>query len=195
MKSNLLSALIIASPMFAAQSAYSEITNWKTVGEWDVSFYPGTGGCLASAEYEGGLSFLIGLTDVNGDIALEIVLLKEEWQAIEDDKEYTVNVKFGNETPWTLEMTGVRLETFNGLNFSISAATEEAGLIAEEFVREVSMDWTYDGKNIAFVTLRGSRAAFEEAVACTKSYRNATQQSDDPFSSSSQRSADDPFAN
>lgn len=178
-----------------ANMAHAEITQWKVVGEWDVSFYSNADGCLAYAEYEGGMSFFIGLTDLSTSALLEVSLLKDQWQGIEAGKEYSIKVQFGNEEPWTLEMLGVKLETLNGLTFTFDASSDQAALFAEEFMREVSMDWSYAGQTVDYVTLRGSRAAFEEAVACAKSYRDAITPSDDPFSSGGQRSSDDPFAN
>lgn len=91
-------------------------------------------------------------------------------------------------------MRGVETETLFGLTLNLPANSEEAGQIVEEFMREVSMDWKYDGKPLAYVTLRGSRIAFEEAVACAKSYRGAVHGSGDPFASSAPRSSSDPFA-
>jgi hypothetical protein len=180
---------------FAPLQVEADVVPWKVVSDWDISFYDSANGCLAFADYEGGMSFFIGLTNLDSELVFEITLLSEAWKSIESGKEYSVSAQFGNESPWTLEMRGVETETLFGLTLNLAANSEEAGQIVEEFMREVSMDWKYDGKTLAYTTLRGSRVAFDEAVACAKSYRGAVQGSGDPFSSSAPKKPNDPFAN
>lgn len=184
------SVLLSMTPLQVA----AEVVPWKVVSNWDISFYDSVNGCLAYTSYEGGMSFFIGLINLDRDLVFEITLLNKTWKSIESEKEYTISARFRNETPWKLEMRGVETETLFGLTLNLAANSDEAGQIAEEFMREVSMDWTYDGKTLAYTTLRGSRVAFEEAVACAKSYRRAVQGSEDPFSTSPTRNSADPFA-
>lgn len=165
----------------AAGGASADSTLWKTVGWWDISFYSESQGCSALAVYDGGVSFFIGLDASGDEIAMEVLLFDEKWKSIEDDKEYEVKVAFGNETPWTLDMTGRKAENISGLRILIPLSSEQAADFADEFMRETSMEWTYEGVSLGSLALDGSRQAFNEAIACTRSYREAVEQAADPF--------------
>lgn len=169
--------------MLAAAGAAADTIAWKTVGGWDISFYPGAGGCQAFAEFEEGTVFFIGFDNNNahGVLALDVTMLDRRWGSIEAGKEYAIEVKFGNETPWTLNMDGVRIEDFPGLNILIDASTDEAGLFIDEFQRETSMAWRFNRASLGRYTLRGSRRAFNEVFACQRSYLEALSSQSDPF--------------
>ncbi|GGH22495.1 hypothetical protein GCM10010973_07830 [Cribrihabitans marinus] len=170
--------------------AKAEITDWKTIGWWDISFYSGSEGCSAFAAYDGGFSFFIGLAG-REDLYLEIFIANKDWRSIEEGKEYEVTAKFGNESPWNLEMTGSVDDDFRALRLYVPADSDDAGRFVQEFMRETKMRWTYEGADLGLYKLNGSRRAFKEVVACTKSYRDAVRSSSDPFSRSSTGS--DPF--
>lgn len=172
-----LAAILIA----AAGGASADSTLWKTVGWWDISFYPNSEGCSALAAYDGGISFFIGLDATGDEIAMEVLLFDEKWKSIEDEKEYEVKVAFGNETPWTLDMTGRKAHTISGLRILIPLSSEQAADFADEFMRETGMEWTYDGVSLGSLALDGSRQAFNEMIDCTKSYQEAVGQAADPF--------------
>lgn len=181
--------------MFGPEQSMAESSPWKTVGGWDVSFYPATDGCTAFTVYDDGIAFFIGISKKDETLNFEMTLMNDKWKSIEDKKEYEVVVTLGNEEPWTLEMSGVKFDTTWGMNFSTPASSEKAGKFVEEFMREVDMEWTYNGTRLGYLSLRNSRAAFEEAVACTKSYQDAVGTTSDPFSSDGNNKTIDPFAN
>lgn len=181
--------------MLGPTQTLAEYSTWKTVGGWDISLYPSSGGCQAYAQYNDGVSFFIGLSRDDDTLNFEMTLMNDKWKSIENNKEYEVVVTLGNETPWTLEMTGVKFESTWGMSFVTPASSEKAGRFVEEFMREVGMEWTYNGKRLGYLSLRDSRAAFEEAVACTKSFQDATGSSSDPFATGSSSKTLDPFAN
>ena len=183
-------SLILSSTQLAA-----ETSRWKTVGGWDVDFYPNSKGCLAYTVYTDGVAFFIGLTKSSDTLYFEMTLMNDKWKSIEDKKQYEVVVTLGNESPWTLEMTGVEFEDTWGMTFSTPASSEKAGQFVNEFMREVNMEWTYNGQQLGFLSLSNSRAAFEEAVTCTKSYQDAIGGSSDPFDAGGNTKNDDPFAN
>lgn len=192
MKAISYSSLSIAlfATMFGS-AAHSEISKWKDIGWWNISFYPANSGCSAYAEYEGGTHFFIGL-EGEQNLYLRVMIFNDLWKSIEKEKEYDVEVTFGNETPWTLEMTGVELKSSSGLSFVIDAQSETAGLFVEEFSKEVNMQWQYLGKPLGLLLLlNNSRDAFREVVECTRSYKDAVEQISDPFAVGTGKS--DPF--
>ncbi|MBE1282716.1 MAG: hypothetical protein GJ676_05340 [Rhodobacteraceae bacterium] len=117
-----------------------------------------------------------------------MTLLDERWSSIEAGKEYSITVKFGDESPWTLPMDGVRIDDYPGLNILVDAESDEADLFVDEFQRETSMSWSYSGNSLGRYTLRGSRRTFDEVVNCQRSYFEALEAQSDPFAKA------DPFA-
>lgn len=176
--------------LFCSKAAIAETSEWKTVGWWDILFLPSTGGCTAFATYDKGVMVGIGLASAE-ELQMHVILMNDDWKSIEEGKEYEINVKFGNETPWRLEMNGFQTQSSYGLDLTLPAATDQSGVFAKEFMRETGMEWHYEGRSLGDFSLKGSRLAFQEVVACTKSYRSALQTSADPFASSS--SSSDPF--
>lgn len=185
----LTAGFLAAGPTGAA----ADTIDWKTVGGWDISFYPGSEGCQAFALFEEDTAFFIGFDNTGGVLALDVTLLDERWSSIQDGKEYSVTLHFGNETPWTLEMDGVQLDGYPGLNIMIDAGSDEADLFVDEFQRETRMEWSFGGSRLGRYTLRGSRRAFDEVIACQRSYFEALETQTDPFATSGTGKTD-PFA-
>lgn len=173
----------------------AEVTLWKKAGNWSVDFYSALPGCLASLAYEGGTFFMIGFIREDDRILLDVTLMDKAWGSIESGKEYSIKVYFGDETPWTLEMTGQDYNGIPGLNFAFDAMTDQSGEFAKEFMRETGMKWFYKNSLLGSYSLRGSRQAFDEAVACQRSFNEAVSGVSDPFRGSSHGSNSDPFAN
>lgn len=184
--------LLAACLAIAGSGVAAEAIDWKTVRGWDISFYPGSAGCQAFAQFEEGSAFFIGFDNTDNILALDVTLLDEKWGSIEDGKEYSIVLHFGNETPWTLSMNGVVFEGYPGLNIMIDAGSDEASLFVDEFQRETSMAWKFGNATLGRYTLRGSRLAFDEVIACQRSYLDAMSSNSDPFSSGGKSS--DPFA-
>ena len=195
MKICLATACFCFSLLSPFPAAWAENSDWKTIGWWDISFYPKAAGCSAFAQFDGGISFFIGLSGNANEISLEVILLNEKWKSVQRDKQYTVNVQFGNEQPWVLDMWGVQDNGFGGLKISEPASSTQAGKFVQEFIREVDMEWEYDGSSLGRLALNDSGAAFAAVVDCTKSYRSAVGQAADPFSSGAPSRSTDPFSN
>jgi hypothetical protein len=187
-------ATSLAALALTAAAATADTILWKTVGGWDISFYPNSAGCQAFAEFEEGTLFFIGFDNANasGALALDITMMDRRWTSLEGGKEYSITINFGDETPWTLNMDGVVVQDMPGLNIMIDASSDEAGLFIDEFQRETRMAWAYGNASLGRYTLRGSRRAFDEVFACQRSYLEALASQSDPFTGTSTRK--DPFA-
>lgn len=165
----------------------ADTVGWKTIGGWDISFYPASEGCQAFALFEDDTAFFIGFDNTGTSLNLGVTLLDERWGSIKDGTEYSITATFGNESPWTLPMDGIRVDDHPGLNLLIDASSDQADLFIDEFQRKGSMTWSFGNSTLGRYTLRGSRKAFDEVLACQRSYLAATGGGVDPFSSS------DPF--
>ena len=171
----------------------ADTIDWKTVGGWDISFYPGSAGCQAFAVFDRETAFFIGFDNNNDDLSLDVTILDERWSSIQDGEDYSITVKFGDESPWTLGMTGTVVDNYSGLNLMIDVASDEAELFVTEFQRENSMDWSYNNNRLGHYTLRGSRRAFDEVIKCQRSFLEAVNENKDPFAGNSSGKSD-PFS-
>ena len=119
--------------------------------------------------------------------------MDKNWKSIETGKEYPITVKFGDEAPWTLNMMGRRGSDIPTLVFEVDAHAKNSGDFVEEFMRELRMTLDFEGKPLGTFSLRGSRLAFKEVVACQRSFNDAMSSVEDPFAASGQASQPDPF--
>lgn len=172
----------------------ADVSSWKKVGGWDISFYSNLPGCLAYMPYEGGTQFWIGFIKRDDDILLDVSLMDDAWTSIEPGKEYSIKVYFGDETPWTLEMTGRDYDGSPAIDFAFDASTEQSGRFIEEFIRETGMKWYYRNTMLGHYSLRGSGLAVDEVVACQKSFNEAVAGVSDPFGGGTGGSNSDPFS-
>ena len=188
-------SLLTAALIAGATVAPADIIDWKTVDGWDISFYPGSAGCQAFALFEENTAFFIGYDSTENQLSLDVTILDESWASIEDGTEYPIKLRFGDESAWTLNMDGVRLDGYPGLNIMIDATSAEARLFIEEFQHERSMEWRYQKTVLGRYTLSGSRKAFDEVIACQRSYTQAMTSDADPFAASPASDSDsDPFS-
>jgi len=169
--------------VLAAAPAGADVVHWKSVGYWDISYFPSDHGCSASTAYEKGISFDIGVSTNSSGAYLIVYLYNSAWTSIEDGKSYPLTVQFGHSAPWNIDMNGQVVDGDPALSFSHDFGSKEAQNFMTEFMQANSMEWTYNGTSLGVLSLRGSSAALREAVNCTKSYLDAAGSSD-PFSGS-----------
>lgn len=181
-----LHSIIVAALMVAAPVQADEIVHWKDVGGWDISYYPGPGGCVASTQYDAGTAFFIGFNSNFDERVLDVTLMDDRWQSIADDADYDIGVQFGTASPWELGMTGRKMGDSGALTLKVYSASDDAKRFVEEFMAMTTMNWDFDGTELGRFTLRDSRRAFNEVVACQNSYDATT--TEDPFAKT------DPFA-
>ena len=184
--------LALAALVFLPQTALAEITEWSRIGQWEVDFYSGPKGCLAMKHFEN-TTFFIGFDTTENSFDLDVTLMNENWKSIRDGEDYEISVTFGDETPWPFTMTGVMYGGTPGLTIYSEAQSDAAKLFMEEFMRENNMLWRYDNIELGNFSLRNSRRALTDVMACQDSYQAAIESVSDPFSFTSTRSSD-PFA-
>lgn len=139
---------------------------WNVVGGWDISYYPEAKGCQAFALFERETAFFIGFDDTEARRSLNVTLIDQAWTQIEDGVEYPVQVRFGSNPAWTLDMDGRVMNGYPALTIHIEAGSREAEQFVREFRQEAEMQWGVGGDVLARLTLRGSLKAFDEVIAC-----------------------------
>lgn len=164
----------IALVPLTAVPVKTEPVRWSVSDGWDIAYYPSTRGCLAFASFDG-TAFFIGF-DMHADVpALDITVLDDRWESIVPQKAYPVTLAFGDEQPWTLDMTGVFMDGAPGLNILIDTSVDKSAVFIEEFQRELRMTWSYGDFRLGQFTLRGSRRAFQQVLACQREYDAAAR--------------------
>lgn len=179
----------LAALAVSALPALAETTHWKTVGWWDVEFFPSFGACSAVAEYDNDSFVLFGLDATGDELGMQVAILNDHWNSIVEEDEYKVVVRFDRRTPWDLTMYGTNVEGRRGLYNVWPAVSDSAGNFIEEFQASNRMVWTYQGSELGNFSLQGTRMAVNEVVACTDSFLKATG---DPFATSGNGKSD-PF--
>ncbi|WP_109463789.1 hypothetical protein [Albibacillus kandeliae] len=142
---------------------------WSVIGNWDISYYSATEGCLAYARFDH-TDFFIGFDTREEKPALDLTVLDDRWESIEPDVTYPVTLMFGDEEPWTLDMRGVHMDDSPGLNILIDASMNKAETFIEEFQREMRMSWSYGDTKLGVFTLKGSRSAFQAVLDCQNAH-------------------------
>ncbi len=148
----------------------AEPEDWATIGGWDISYYPGAGGCQALALFEEDTAFFIGYGGSGGARTLEVTLLDRRWTGFELGREYAITARFGVESSWTLAMQGVRRGAFPGLVFSIGAETDQAQLLVEEIRKQHWMTWSQGDDLLGRFSLKASSRALDAVGACQQAH-------------------------
>ena len=135
-----------------------------------------------------GTGLYLGLVGADADLHVELLVFNVDWHSIEQDRDYPIELRMDDGAPWDLTMSGIRGDGARGLGFYYPADTEVAGGLMEELMGGSTVELWYRGTSLARLSLTGSARAYEEVVACTRSYRDAVMATADPFA------AADPFA-
>ena len=76
---------------------------------------------------------------------------------------------------------------------SIQDGNDQTELFIDEFQRENSMAWSFNDNQLGHYTLRGSRRALNEVVACQRGFFEATNKIGGPYSADNSGKSD-PFS-
>lgn len=183
---NPLNALPLHLTVFAALFGTSvsaetiNSTNWKDVRGWNISYYEDQGCQLYNGT--GKTNFWMGFYPIDDGFGWEILLENPNWRSIESGKEYSVTVKFGTRSPWSIEMEGQEWDDSFALR-SLNSIGDDVIELADEFKRSNKMIWSYEGTILQEFSLSGSSVAFDELIKCQQSVMDA--QKSDPFLGSS----------
>jgi hypothetical protein len=174
-------ALAVALTLAAAPAAAQGTVHWKTVGWWDVQFFPEYGACAAIAEYDNDSFVFFGLDTTFDDLGLRVAILNHNWSSIVVDDDYQLVVRFDRRAPWDITMYGTEVQGRRGLYNIFPATSDSAGNFVREFQRSIHMVWTYQGSELGDFSLKGTNMAMNEVMACTESYLDAVATPSDPF--------------
>ena len=153
-----LTAAVVAPP---AQSAEYYISSraWDKVQGWEIAYNQDRNGCFAYAEYSGGYYIWFGFNGVERDGFLAIS--NEKWKHITANETYDARYVFDGSRSWTGRGSGYVLK---------SSAGVDVGNLKIEFMRDFARSARVEvtlANRKERLSLRGTRAALEEAYRCT----------------------------
>lgn len=182
-------AIIAAILCIPAHAQTVNSTTWKDVRGWNISYFEDQGCQIFNRA--GKTNFWMGFYETEDSVGWEILIENPNWRSIEEDKEYSVGVKFGSRDPWAINMTGQEWDDSFALR-TLNSINDDVLDFADEFRRSNRMVWSYEGTILQEFSLSGSSLALDELFRCQQSVMDA--QRADPFlgSSGSDRSVD-PF--
>ena len=166
--------------------------HWKDVQGWSVYSDRSNGNaCYMFSIFEGGTALRLGFNGPENPSRSYLAIGDVDWASIEDGKDYDISIRMDRESPWTATAQGmlrgeIRFLVIQNLNVDFF----------DEFARKLGVQFFYEGKQIAHLSLRGSYAALSEMLECQSvinEYLN-TPADGDPFKNGSKApEGDDPF--
>jgi S1-C subfamily serine protease len=152
-----VAALATAGGAAAQLSLDADIVN---VRGWDVGYTKTMNGCVATAKFTDGTEVWTGFSQKYGAF---LAFTNDKWQSINPNGNYQLDVRAQGYGVWRGAFAGFAQGSGRGL---ISANLKTDFLL--DFARAGGMTVAYQGRDITRVSLSGSRAAIEEALACYK---------------------------
>ena len=168
-----------------------EATEYSTHGAWTIAIDNTLdNGCFVSATYAGSAALRIGF-DPSSD-SFYALFADDDWRSIEYGKSYTVEVVFGDESPWRGDATGFSFNPPNNEGVLELVVSQEASeLFLLEFMQEQNVVVRYKNKDIMNLNLSDSFRSGLELLECQKAMDKFTA---DPFDEITAPSSNDPFA-
>lgn len=186
----ILIVLLLAIISTSAKS--EEPPKWGEFDGWGIYVDTSLGnGCFAFSIFEGDSLLRFGINNSEEDEELIYAVFGDpNWKSIEYGKKYSVEIKFGDEEPWSGDARGMSFDPPENQPYLwISVKSGNASKFFDEFMEEKSVSLFYNGSVITNLSLKGSYTAGLELVKCQKAMDRNKK---DPFSAP--RNSNDPFA-
>lgn len=185
----LLWLLLSANANMAETFEYAAVRSWSIRVDMTLDY-----GCYIYSKYEDGTEFRVGVDILKGSIYL--LIGDSKWQAIEYQKKYEVQLKFGDEFKWTERAEGYSFyppEDQPYLAISIDGSNENyLALFLKEFSQEANFQLFFNGTSIANLGLNGSDKALQKLYECQEEM-DSIPHGDDLIEDSPEHTSDDPF--
>lgn len=190
-------AAMLALSAGAASAQSSEF--WGSVGDWNVSIDTTIeNGCFALADWDSGEIMRIGRNPQRNN--MYILIGNQKWASLEAGVTYEIKFQIDRRPRWDVKASGFQFNS--GETVYLYVPFDQLDFI-REFQRGNSFKITYDGSQIANLSLSGSRRAWEEVERCQREVNR--RDPGDPFAtgggstrpsggSSEGRKSADPFA-
>lgn len=159
----LASAVVLIAPARAQQLSIDDDLRKLDRG-WVVGFSRWAAGCVAAATYTGGVTLWLGATSRFGSF---IAFTHPDWQSIQGGSEYRMEVlTTGAGSDWKGNFIGFVRESEKGV---ITSGLKREFI--EDFARASGFRLRLEGRQVANISLSGSRSALVDVIACYNTHK------------------------
>lgn len=170
-----------------------DMPEYGTAGFWTIRVDTSLGyGCFLHATFTGGSSVRLGVDKT--DDSLYMLVGDPKWKSIEYGKNYSVQIKFGDEEKWSGDAAGFSFEPPDNqpwLWVNIVSDVDTMALFFAEFMQEQDIKLFYKDSSILHLSLKDSYKAGLKLFECQDAMNTLNE---DPFRESDGLKGDDPFA-
>ena len=171
-----------STPAFSMEN---DTEKYSTVGFWEIRVDDSLGGgCFMLANYDGGAALRIGWKPKAEELYL--IVADEDWDSLQVEKKYDIEMKLGNEAPWNIDASGINVDGLKGL---VASVTDENFI--SEFRNKNSIEFSWNKKPLATLSLKNSKKAFRQLQTCQSGVTDAPEKV--KVSGSDAARSDDPF--
>jgi len=159
----------------------------ENVAGWQINVDRTIGNsCYISAAFDTGVVVRFQFNAQQGNVQFIIGDLR--WASVEAGETYDMEVAFGDRDPWAGEAVGYRWsEILPSLVLSVPAEDDRAAHFLREFADTSGLRVSYDGREIANLSLNGASDAIDEMVTCQR-IMTAANETTDPFAGAAPKS-------
>ena len=146
---------------------------WSEQGSWTIRVDRTlSNSCFMFARWEKGLFLRIGI-NASSDISSYFFIGHQDWSSLQEGKKYRLKMEFDNFGPWDIPAEGSKLG-----ESTLLYATFKNEKFWQEFTNAQGFSLSYNDNDLGNFRLAGSRAAFNDMIACQKHYLSEKR---DPF--------------
>jgi hypothetical protein len=164
---NRLAAAAAATLCLAGAPALAEdAITWKEdVRGWYIGVDDSIGrGCFMTAAYNGGTSLRVQFNP-SADL-LQFMIGNAAWTSVEAGKLYSLDISFGNRSPWTGDGEGQIMGDLHMLVLDVPFTEGRAEAFIAELKQMPNVTVEYAGRTVDKLELSGTFAAMDEVIAC-----------------------------
>jgi hypothetical protein len=160
-----------ASPI---ASAKSKPMVWRQLDYWTVYVDSSlSNGCFLFGSFKNQNAFRVGINRTSG--GYYILLGNPAWESLKAGQEYDVQFQFDAHSPWNVPTVGLKMGDY----IYLKGIFDDSNFWTE-FVNSSALEITRNGQPVTRMAFSGTKAAFNELVACQK-YEDAHTRPRDPF--------------
>ncbi|MCO6184652.1 CHAT domain-containing protein [Rhizobium sp. L1K21] len=163
----LFASVLMFSPLLsAAETTMQPDREWEDAGDWQIYWNQQFGGCVAEQAQAGNTSFVLGIS--HEDKRLSMLVLSPALSSFAPGQPHEVKLLFDGKTEWTNTFMGVAFSGRQGI-----LGTYGGGEFREQIAHSSNLAIRSGGKTLLTLTLKGTRAATNGAIACYEALSKA----------------------
>jgi hypothetical protein len=180
-RSSGIDATIIKDFQFSSDDTYQahnkrpESELWRKSGNWSIYVdHTLEDSCFIIGSFTNNTVFRVGINQKDpGNYYLMIG--NSDWASLSEGRDYKLEFKFGQQTPWDVPTKAVRIGDSTDL-----LATFRDTTFWKEFIAAPYLSVTREGRFVTQIEMKGTKPAFDTMIECQKA-ANVSRKTRDPF--------------